>query len=96
MPIKCNCESGGKCEIHPKKPASTDDRVGNLKSTNAIDPADQLTLKKLEAEYLKAQLKVRDAQQQLEMFGAMLYQKLGLRSEEWSLDISVPAFVKKG
>jgi hypothetical protein len=67
------------------------------------DLSDRLQLKALEGEYLKAQLRQRDAgagvqaaQQQLQMFAAVLYEKAGIKPDEWNLDIDRLAFVPKG
>jgi hypothetical protein len=98
MPITCNCPA--KCEIHPKKVEAKAGHVAEpsrpdlVTSTPELDAADQLQLKKLENEFLKAQLRARDAggqvqaaQQQLQMFAALMFEKSGIKQDEWLLDI---------
>jgi hypothetical protein len=73
MPIECNCEKGGVCQIHPKQAKTghvadaENPRYFNQalvdKATVAeeISPEDKLQLKILEAKSLNAQLNVQQA-----------------------------------
>lgn len=91
MAIKCNCPA--KCEIHPKPvplPAVLETLTHN---PPAISTDDQLQFKRLENAWMVARLDVQTAQQQLEMFGAVLFQKYGANREEMTLDSKGPTFV---
>ncbi len=87
MGIECICDKNpNSCLIHPKpKPVL---QMQEKKSTPEIAPEDKLTLKTLEAAWLKAQLDARDARQQVEAFGAVVYEKLGITPQDWFLDMA--------
>jgi hypothetical protein len=122
MAIKCNCESGGACEIHPKSKLETKHYSDGSSATgvaplpdqspeqqtvpNEIPIEDRLTLKVLEAESLKAQMdiqvvvntarqKAMQAQQQLDLFAATMFEKFGLKQENYVLDLEKLAFVPR-
>lgn len=101
MAIKCNCPN--KCEIHPAKVVAGKAESMELgKNIPIIELADQFQLKKLEGEVLKATLRQRDAggavqahQQQLQIFAATLYDKHGIKQEDWFLDLDKAEFVNR-
>jgi hypothetical protein len=93
MAIKCNCPA--KCEIHPKSvPLATVLETLTNKPPE-IDAADQLQFKRLENSWMEARLAVQAAQQQLEMFGAVLFQKYGVDGKEFQLDQKGPTFTPR-
>lgn len=96
MPIQCNCDSKtGLCQIHPKPRADLVVMPTLEQPAPVISAEDKLTLKTLEAESLKAQLQFQQfaqtanmSQQQLQQFAATLFEKHGLKQDEWVLDLS--------
>ena len=108
MTIQCNCESGGRCEIHPKPKLEAVPKLVNtaVDVVPQIEATDKLTLKTLEAESLKAQIemdrarqqvmqKAMMAHQQLEQFVAAMFEKHGLKQSEWVLDLAKLEFVAR-
>jgi hypothetical protein len=100
MAITCNCESGGKCEIHPKPHLieKAVDKIVNV-HTPKIDADDRFTLKCLEADWLKIRTsndqmrqqaiqREENALHQLNQFIAAMHEKYDARQGEWALDLS--------
>lgn len=102
MAIECNCKKGGACQIHPKPNVIEMSHEPKDGAQPAISPEDKLALKTLEAESLKAQLQAQSVMQQaqqtqmqLQQFAAAIYEKLGLKQDEWVLDLSKLAFTPR-
>lgn len=106
MAIVCNCPA--KCEIHPKYPKEHPGPalVSSAAVAPDIDFSDKLTLKTLEAEWLKAQItmerqrltlmqQAQTALTALEQFSAAMYEKHGLLQKDWQLDLTKLEFVKR-
>jgi hypothetical protein len=109
MPIECNCERGGVCQIHPKQAKTghvADPKNPELIVPDEISPEDKLQLKILEAKSLNAQINVQqaanlarqeaiNASQQLDMFASAMFTKFGLTKEDWILDLITLKFTPR-
>jgi hypothetical protein len=101
MAIECNCPN--KCEIHPKPKVTT---IPVKAVMPDFELEDKLTLKTLEAGSLKAQMEIQNAvnvarqkymaaQQQLDAFAATMFEKFGLKQEDYILDLAKLVFTPR-